>query len=125
MVKHYMEVRYESEAGKSYFYEKEVDVCGIHDNPIPDGCSGVRFFDCDVIVINDNPVRSGKFNKTGWTYVGKKMTLDDAKESKMISPEQYKNYSSCGHRIVVVTEEGRVIPLWAKDNVVEKRCTVA
>ncbi len=125
MVKHYMEVRYESIVGKSYFYEKEVEVCGTHDNPIPDGSSGVRFFDCDVIVINGHEVKSEKFNKTGWTYVGKKMTLDDAKKSEIISPEQYKNYSSFGHHIVVVTEEGRVIPLWAKDNVVEKRCTVA
>ncbi len=125
MVKHYMEVRYENEVGKSYFYEKEVEVCGIHDNPIPDGCSGVRFFDCDVIVINGHDLRSARFNETGWTYIGEKMTIDDAKENKKISLEQYIKFSSSGHHTVVITEKGKAIPLWAVDNVVERRYTAA
>ena len=117
MLKHYMKLRYESKSD-SYFYEKEVEAYGIHNNQIPEGCSGAEFFDCNVITINGVELRSEKRNETGWYYVGKELSLDEAKSQGKISAEQYKRYSSFGHRKIVITKEERAIPLWAVDTVI-------
>ena len=117
MLKHYMEVRYEGESGP-YFYEKEVTVPGISNNPIPEGNSGVCFFDCEVITMNGMELRSERKNETGWYYTGEELFIDDAKAQGKISEKQYDKYVYFGHRRVVITKEGRAIPLWAIDSVV-------
>lgn len=88
---------------------------------IPDGACGFRFYEREVVWVNNEECKSNIKNPTGWYYKGTKLSLDDVKARNVGGRHDILiGNMECNHwDYVCMFDGGYVYPLNKNDIVLE------
>lgn len=87
---------------------------------IPDGAVGYRTFEQTATVVDGETLRGERANYSGWTYIGRRMTLDDVKREWPDAQTLIRNMEGNGWLTVCALGNGQAYPLSERDSVISR-----